>query len=80
MKFWIRTEQGDTYESFNTSGHCDTAVSSHLDAVKIAFAWGYSVSNGFYLHTEDGVVHNIVDPYQVAPWKNQIDHEVSQSH
>jgi hypothetical protein len=66
MRFWIDTVQGDNYESFETEGHSKTHLSAHLDAMKIADAWGYS--NGYLLKTEDGFEYEVVDPYRTKKW------------
>jgi len=68
MKFWIVDEADDEYETFETKGHADTNLSSHLDAMKIAQAWGYCDHEGFYLHTEDGFLYDTTEYYTDPLW------------
>ena len=72
MKYWIDNESGDNFECFETEGHTSSNLSSHLDALKIASAWGYSAENGYFLHTEDGFLLEVVDPYHSEEWGAQI--------
>lgn len=78
MKFWISDESNTEFESFSTEGHSNNNISAHLDAMKIAAAWGYHNHSGFFLQTEDGFICEIVDPYRDEYWQNLIafDHGV----
>jgi len=71
MNFWIIDEAGDELEAFQAEGHTGRNLSAHLDAMKVASAWGYSGQNGHLLHTEDGFIYEIVDPYADEAWRLQ---------
>lgn len=66
MKFFIDDQVGSSFESFETAGHDDNNLSAHLDAMKVAHAWGYSdtCAGEFFLITEDGFIYQVVDPYR----------------
>ena len=72
MKFWISDEFNTEFESFDTEGHSNNNLSVHLDAMKIAAAWGYHNHDGFYLQTEDGFIYEVEDPYKTEYWQNLI--------
>lgn len=75
MKFWIVDEYNTEFESFDTEGHSNTNLSAHLDAMKIVAALGYHNHDGYFLHTEDGFIYEVVDPYHDEFWTNHIHYD-----
>ena len=72
MQFWIHEGDNYNYESFETDGHMSSNISAHLDAMRLAAAWGYSDHEGYYLSTEDGHLYEIVDPDKDDYWMPQV--------
>jgi len=81
MRFTIETdgqfEDIETVESFDGRGHRDTRLSHHLDALKLAAAWGYHKYDGYRMTDEDGHEVALVDPYKSRKWERQIKQDLA---
>lgn len=72
MRFYIDTDHGDNYETFETVGHESTIKSAHKDALKIAFSKGYTSKMGYWLVDEFGTILEIVDPWASEEWRQVV--------
>lgn len=69
MRFFIDTDHGDNYETFDTVGHEQSVKSAQKDAMKIAFSKGYTSEMGYWLIDELGTTLEIVDPWTDKEWR-----------
>jgi len=69
MRYQIE-QDGVVVEDFEAEGHRDTKKSAHLDALKVAAAWGYHKYDGYVMtEFESGAHIKIVDPYKSKKWQ-----------
>lgn len=74
MRFNIVDFEGETVEEFDASGHRPEVLESiHLDALKLAAAWGYTAyPDDYAMFDADGNSVALVDPYGPNKWRKEI--------
>lgn len=72
MLFYIINQSSEVVETFDTIGHEPTIKSAQKDAMKIAFANGYTYKDGYHLVDEFENNITLVDPWKSLEWKRII--------